>query len=128
MQRCNFKGKKIQCRENNVYEEIKECMVGPNRFNLDLTNMSIFQNIDVKCFDFKRTFNDYTDYMGKFLDSKAIISEYVMRDTNKKRNKTNECVWTDPAIQTEIKHFLKENYDYYSFCDTCLGSQDDLFG
>ena len=103
-------------------------MVAPNRFKLDLTNMSTYQNIEVKCFDFKRTFTDYIGYMGKFLDSKAIISEYVMRDTNKKRNKTNECVWTDPEIQTDIQQFMKENYDYYSFCDTCLGSQDDLFG
>ena len=78
--------------------------------------------VEVKCFDFKRAFTDYIGYMGKFLDSKAITSEHAMRDTNRKRNRTNECVWTDPAIQTEIKHFMKENYDYYSFCDTCLGS------
>lgn len=129
MSQCNYRRKNFQCLENNISKKIKKCMVDPNRrFNLDLTNMSVYKNIDVKCFDFKRAFTDYIDYMEKFLDSKAITSEYVMRDTNRKRNRTNECVWTDPAIQTEIKHFMKENYDYYSFCNTCLGSQDDLFG
>lgn len=128
MSQCNYRRKNFQCRGNSISGTIKECKVGLNRFNLDLTNVSIYQNIEVKCFDFKRAFTDYIGYMGKFLDSKAITSEYAMRDTNRKRNRTNECVWTDPAIQTEIKHFMKENYDYYSFCDTCLGSQDDLFG
>ena len=129
MSQCNYRYHKFNCRES-ISKEIPKCMVGHNfkRFNFDLTNNSIFRNIDIKCFDYKRTFNDYIDYIGNFLDSKKITSEYVIRDTNKKRNNADECVWMDPQIRTEIEHFMKNNYDYYSFCDSCLGSEGDLFG
>jgi hypothetical protein len=66
------------------------------------------------------------EYMGERLQRKRIQAQYVHRDTNRPRNKTNECVWNSNVFEV-IKAYLVENYDYYSYCSRCIGSRDDLF-
>ena len=52
----------------------------------------------------------------------------IHRDTNKKRNKTRECIWKDRNldVKAEVLNILL-NHDYYRYCDECIGSADDLF-
>eukprot|EP00980_Cylindrotheca_fusiformis_P028236 scaffold22588_cov114-Cylindrotheca_fusiformis.AAC.8 len=51
---------------------------------------------------------------------------YVQRETNKKRNKTNECIWERPDLQEKTKIYVINQYPYYAFCRDCLGSDNDL--
>ena len=62
------------------------------------------------------------------LQTKKVTSDYVHRDTNGKRDKYSECIWDSNAeLRDKVTTYLVQNYDYYSFCDSCIGSKDDLF-
>jgi hypothetical protein len=69
----------------------------------------------------------YVDYMRRHLQPKRIgfTEKYIHGDTNKKRNKDEECIWKDDSLQTQLREVLN-SLPYYQFCQTCLGSKDDL--
>lgn len=124
MSSCNHKERVFDCNAHNLDSEIMKCLLPQNRFSPELETS--FDNIHLKCFDFQNTFTDYIEYMGERLQRKRIQAQYVHRDTNRPRNKTNECVWNSDVFEV-IKAYLVENYDYYSYCSRCIGSGDDLF-
>ena len=41
-------------------------------------------------------------------------------ETNRPRNKSDECIWSDPALKSDVVDHLRDTYDYYGFCDACL--------
>ena len=122
MSNCNFKRKVFDCNAD-LASEIEKCLVKFNRFSAKLE--SSFDNIHLKCFDFRKAFTEYIEYMGKRLQRKRIQAQYAHRETNRPRNKTNECIWSSHVYEALEAH-LVENYDYYSFCNRCIGSEDDL--
>ena len=88
--------------------------------------MQDFNDIDIKCFD-PLPVNNYLDYMGNILQRKRIESEYIHRATNAPRHKDRECVWNQSdQWKAHLKRILRHNYEYWAFCDECMGSDDEL--
>ena len=123
MSTCNHRRRVFDCNNTDLASEIEKCLVFPNRFSANLE--SSFDNIDLKCFDFRKTFTEYIEYMGERLQRKRIQAQYVPRETNRPRKKTNECIWGSHFYKTLEAHLI-DNYDYYSFCNRCIMSEDDL--
>jgi hypothetical protein len=122
MSNCNHRKKVFDCNAD-LSSEINKCLPNNGRFSAKLE--SSFANIHLKCFDFRKTFHEYIEYMGERLQRKRIQSQYVHRESNPPRNKTNECVWNSHVYEA-VEAYLVENYDYYRFCNRCIGSEDDL--
>ena len=39
---------------------------------------------------------------------------------------SNECVWSaDRGLKHDVVTYLRDNYDYYGFCDACLNRHAD---
>ena len=127
MSQCNFREKNFDCDAYDLGKNVDECLVDPSRFLSELVSDVLYPNIEVKCYDFSVQFTKYFDYMKTLLDQKRIRAEYHPRPTNKQRNKSLECIWNRPLVHDAVSSFLVENYDYYSYCQTCLGSKQDLF-
>lgn len=126
LSQCNHRGLRLSCDVDSIEDEIEKCLVYPDRFDGDLTNATIYPNLSVKCFAFERSFTDYLSFINENLESKSISSEYAKRETNNKREKENECLRENEKVNKIVFDLLVTKYDYYSFCTSCLGSEDDL--
>lgn len=82
----------------------------------------------IKCLDFKKQFTTYIDFMGDGkLQKRRIISEpFVQREVNDPRDKEAECLLHNPAAYDKAKAYLLETFYYYQFCQSCLGTKDDI--
>jgi len=125
MSMCNHAGRSFNCTNPDYRTEAQRCFLAGvrSRFKKDLLNL---ENIHVKCYDYKEQFKGYMEYITPLLQKKRIQSEYVHRDSNSARDKDSECIWKEPDLQKKVASFLVEDVEYYSFCDECLGSADDL--
>lgn len=124
MSQCNYWRKTFDCNLTGqaMIEQIEGCIVYIHqRYNQKLND-----TFPVKCFDHNKT-SDYMDWIGKRLQKRRIEGDYAFRASNRKRHKEQECVWDRPDVQQVITSHLIAIYDYYSFCDQCLGSEQDLF-
>ena len=121
MSNCNHVLRVFDCNKD-LASEIEKCLGKRNdRFSKKLESA----NIHLKCFDFRKTSSEYIKYMKERLQPKRIQAQYIHRDSNPPRNKTNECVWNSHVYEAVEAHLI-ENYDYYSFCNRCIGTEDDL--
>ena len=120
---CNFRNIVFDC-EQAVERQVESCLIEMNRFSSELFNYS--SNIELKCYEFGRTFPMYIQYMEKRLQRKLIEAEYVFVPTNKNRMKDQECIWSDMKLQEAVRAYLVSKYDYYSFCNTCIGTAMEL--
>jgi hypothetical protein len=124
MSQCNYWRKTFDCNLTGqaMIEQIEGCIVYIHqRYNKKLND-----TFPVKWFDHDKT-SDYMDWIGKRLQKRRIEADYAFRASNRQRHKEQECVWDRPDVQQVITSHLIANYDYYSFCDQCLGSEQDLF-
>jgi len=72
---------------------------------------------------------EYVRYMGSGdvgLQPRKVQGKYEFWETNRPRNKTQECIWNDVDLQTKVKSYLIQKYDYYKFCLECMGNKDQL--
>ena len=126
MSQCNYRGKNIACdakTDEELFKSVKECFV----FLLDRYDHALLKHFDVRCFDFKKQFNNYTSYMSGILQKRRFQSTpYVKRDTNRPRNKANECIWENRAVLEKIDKYLLETVPYYQFCNDCMGSENEI--
>lgn len=87
-------------------------------------------NVRVKCFDWRFGVDGgYSDLIGNYLQRRRVQVTYNLRPTNKARSKSRECL-RDPAheeLRGALGRFLVQEYDYYGFCNDCIGSSNDLF-
>lgn len=119
--RCNYD------TDQEFYKSIDKCRSKfLNRFHFNL-----LQIFTVKCFDFRKQFTTYVDtIMANKLQSRRIVSEpYVMRSTDMgspRRNKTVECLWDHPDLMEKAKKHLLDDVSYYQFCNTCMGSENEI--
>ncbi|KAL9190979.1 hypothetical protein ACHAXT_000685 [Thalassiosira profunda] len=125
MSQCNHKHKPLHCdaeTDEDFYRQIDECALKRWRFSKEL-----LKHFTVKCFNFAAQFTTYIDHMAGILQHRRFESApYVKRETNRARNKKNECIWSDEKAYAKAEAYLKETYDYYKFCDECLGSKNDI--
>ena len=123
MSQCNYKKKSFNCDHANLTQEIQRCMVFPDRFSESLERN---ENITLKCFN-PIPIEPYIHYMSQFLQPRRILGQYNHRETNKSRNKTNECIWNSlESVKQEVRNIMMHRFPYYRFCSKCMGSKDDL--
>lgn len=68
----------------------------------------------------------YVEYMSNILQRKRIELEYFHRDTNKSRDKSQDCIWNaGEDFQGRLRSELME-FEYYKLCDECMGLDDEL--
>ena len=124
MSQCNHGRKEFTCNYQNnseLHGVISKCLVSWGRYSNKLK-----QNFDVRCFDFRQQLTTYMDYMSAHLVKRRFVSHpYVQWETNRKRNKTNECIWRDESLANRTRDLLMQ-YEYYEFCDKCMGSGDEI--
>jgi len=125
MSMCNFVGKQFNCEQNFV-KEAKQCFIGIFRFNLKQLD---HPNINLKCFSSPSKIGNYLDYMGERLQKKVLYAEYSHRDSNRPRNKNEECIWKKESYKKKVENYLTKKSpfrDYFSFCNLCLKSENNL--
>eukprot|EP00978_Attheya_sp_CCMP212_P044817 scaffold323596_cov53-Attheya_sp.AAC.3 len=125
MSQCNHKGRMLKCdaaSDEEFFSSIKMCFKGwDSRYNNELR-----KHFDVKCYDFRKQFTTYHNYMSERLQPRRLVSTpFVKKDTNRQRNKTSECIWERPDLLEKATHYLL-NQTYYQFCNDCIGSEDDI--
>jgi len=128
MSMCKYRGRSFDCSaksNDEIDAAIQHCdVVVSKRFSSRLTNVT---NIHLKCFQTPDKINEYLHYMGKRLQRKSFETTYVHRDTNKKREKGNECIWKDKSYMEKVQNrMLQHKSGYYKFCRDCLDTENDL--
>ncbi len=108
-----------------IHSQVQKCIDDFHnlRYGEDLRK---FPNATMKCFDPIPPSN-YVDYMGKILQHRRIKGDYFHVNTNKPRNKADECLWNAGAdFQDKVWSILIAYYDIYRFCEECMESVDRL--
>ena len=72
---------------------------------------------------------EYINYSYSFLQSRRLPVQHIHRDSNTKRHKDKECLLKEENAQIaeNVVKLLHEKYQYYQFCEECMGSKDELF-
>ncbi len=122
MSQCNHHHRTFDCVNasrgpESLAWEVQRCSLFLNRFAWDLLGLN---NTRVKCYDFSDQFSRYLAHMDKVLEKRRIPATFVRWETNRPRNKSDECIWSDPALKSDVVDHLRDTYDYYGFCDACL--------
>ncbi|KAL7490501.1 hypothetical protein ACHAWT_000080 [Skeletonema menzelii] len=132
MSMCNYEepgGKftksKIACdaqTDEELFNSVKKCFL-----YLDRYGHAMLKQFDVKCFSFHNQFSNYVDHMSTILSHRRFESSpYVKRETNDVRNKDDECIWSNPEVMEKVDKFLLDTVPYYQFCDSCMGSEQEI--
>ena len=122
--------RKFNCAAGNLFEETEKCVIGLDRDIMRFSNeLKSIPNIHLKCFDWRASFNgNYFDYIGNFLQGKKKTGQYFFWATNQARNFEHECLQNETQkVQQQVRDYLRRKYDYFDFCDQCMGSEDDIF-
>ena len=129
MSMCLYRNWDFDCRSNDLEAEIEACVFGMDRFSLQLETLP---NVELKCFS-PIPVEPYIQYMQPFLQARRIPAVYVHRDSDGAGGprdeiiKGEECLGWYPHIADQVQTMLLEKYDYYHWCDECLGlSANDL--
>lgn len=128
MSQCNYRGHIFDCGISDPGElakEIHRCLKDEDRFQAKAIN-EYSTNVQFKCFD-PIPVTRYIDYMGHILQEKQVVTEHVERETNKKRDKSKECIgkMTDPE-KRNLLDALQQQWGLYEFCEACMGSEQEL--
>jgi hypothetical protein len=123
MSQCNFWKREFDCNNRDYAAEVDKCLLFIDR----RYSKQLEKSKQVKCFDYRFSFTKYLDYMSEKLQRRRIEAEYYHRETNQPRQKENECIWKKPpGFRRAIERYLIQKYDYYDFCQRCMGSSNDL--
>jgi hypothetical protein len=124
---CNHYRVRFKCDldDDETEELINKCAIGMYRFHNNLTHVD---KIDLKCFSTSKTQEYMEDYMDARLQPRRTSEEYVFRESNRRRDKEKECL---PKASQEFKQrvldYMMNKYDYFQFCNSCMGGEQDLF-
>ena len=123
---CNHrKRQKFSCSidgDSSIDRQVESCALFLDRFSNDLFRLP---NVTLKCFN-PVPIDPYVKYLSNFLQKRRFTAGYIHRATNAPRDKSNECLRKNATLMKTVKDNLIENYEYYKFCDSCIGSPDDL--
>lgn len=122
MSMCNYKNVIFNCSAEPTFE-VNKCIFGTEKFSSKL--VSGYKNIYMKCFN-AEIVTEYIKFMDGHLQRKKKTISYVFRKTNKDRTKAKECIWRHPTLMKRVKQYMISHFDYYSFCETCLNSSNNL--
>jgi len=128
MSQCNYRGRSINCgasSDEEFLDSVDDCVLGTD--GMDRYSNELKKHFPVKCFDFKKSFTTYVDYMStKLVKRRFESSPYKMRATNEPRNKDDECLWKRPDLMKIARAFLLHEFEYYQFCEECIGSENEI--
>lgn len=123
--KLKFQKSKIACdakTDEELLDSVKNCFL-----YLDRYNHALLEEFDVKCFSFHNQFTNYIDHMSTILSHRRFESTpYVKRETNDVRNKEDECIWYNPMVREKVDKFLLDKIPYYQFCESCMGSENEI--
>ena len=126
MSQCNYRKLELACdasSDEEFFKSVEKCFTYLKR----RYHHNMGKHFDIKCIDFKKQFTTYIQYMADKLQPRRLESSpFVKRETNRPRNKTNECIWERPDLLEKTNAYLLENVPYYQFCDTCMGSENEI--
>lgn len=118
---CNYLERTFDCQSHDVMAQVLRCNPKPERFSLQLK-----QRFDVKCFDYNHgNVTPYVKHMEGILQGKRFPSTYRFRPFNRPRPR-DECIWSNQTLVKEVRDIMMRNWDYFRFCDECIGSPDEL--
>ena len=122
---CNFYGREFSClsmSNESIDRQIESCNVFLDRFDY---NLSQLPRASLRCFK-PIPIEPYVEYMSRFLQRKRFEATLSHRDTNNPRIKSNECLWHNATLMNHVKERMKLRYQYYDFCESCIGSSSEL--
>ena len=126
MSMCNHGNDIFKCdyaSKEDIGKAVSRCRT--TQFLVRYSN-KLRESFRVKCFD-HRNFTSYVEHMSSSLSERRFVgSEYVRWKNNADRNKDEECIWRNERFREKVKEHLVTVYDYYKFCDECMGSTDEL--
>ena len=126
MSQCNYRHQTFDCEAEDLKAEVDACLIYMNRFGKNLTLISSSSNdVTLKCFN-PIPIDPYLEYMSKFLQRRRLETSCIHRPTNDKRQKDKECIWNNKEVADRVLEILLKNVEYYSFCNECTGSDNDL--
>lgn len=121
MSMCNHQKKQYNCKHSVVEEAVEECLMEMNRFE----QKPLRSNTKLKCFN-PIPIDPYLEYMGSILQPRRFVNEYLHKDTNTKRNKTEECIHSNSTLKAKVEDYLVKNVAVFKFCHECMGTKNDL--
>ena len=128
LSQCNHVSTPIPCNlpDDEYYAILDRCLRWTyTRFKFDM--LDDFPDGAVKCFNFHSMFTTYISYMDERLQKRRMVSEpYIERHSNKPRNDDEECLLKDPELMKKTRKYLLDTVEYYQYCESCLGSENDL--
>ena len=126
MSQCNYRHQKIACdakTDAELFKSVRKCYP----YLQERYAHHLQKHFDVKCYDFKKQFTNYTEHMSGILQKRRFQSTpYVKRETNAPRNRTKECIWGNATVLEKVEKYLLETVPYYQFCDKCIGSENEI--
>jgi hypothetical protein len=129
MSQCNYRNHNFDCGITDPEEmakEIHRCLKDEDRFQAKQIG-DYSPHIQFKCFA-PIPVSRYIEYMAQILqERRVVVTQPVNRETNKKRDKSVECIWnmTD-SEKSRLVDAMKEQWDFYDFCEKCMGSENEL--
>ena len=126
MSMVNYRGDRFNCTASNLHHEVQRMMRWweVNRFSKKLEEVD---GLTLRCFD-PMPPKRYIEYMEDILQKKRIGGEFEHRSTNTKRNKSNECIWSEENenVREQVRDVMQE-MEYFSWCTECLDSDRNLY-
>lgn len=123
MAQCQHEGLSFDCG-TDVATEVEKCLHESidRRFKEDLM---LHSYTSMKCFD-PSSPKLYSNYMDTILQPRRTQVQYTHHGI-KPRDETKECIWKQPEVyKQEVLRSMRERTDYYTFCNKCMGSYDEL--
>ena len=126
---ANYKGTNFNCTHAkiNLEQETRKHIIYTERYSglLEQFQKNDTSRISMKCFN-PIPIDPYLEHMGKILQPRRMQRSYIHRSMNKPRNKDMECLRHDDALAEKVRSLLVEKVNIFTFCNQCMGSQDDL--
>ena len=123
MSMCNMNRRSFDCEASDLEHEFLLCAnrEWQNRFSIEMLNLS---HTAVKCFN-PIPVDPYIEHMSKLLQRRKVTHEYKFKSMNRDRDRSTECLWNNTVIQEKVLQLMREK-EYYKWCESCLGSENDL--
>ncbi len=109
--------------ESELIQEMRKYNIFLDCFHNKLKN---YENINLKCYNFRQQYTGYIYYTSTKLQPRRLVSAYMKRETNLPRVKEEECIWKDEELQQRVREHLVAYIPYHTFCDQCIGIEDDI--
>mmetsp|Transcript_1132 Transcript_1132/g.1517 ORF Transcript_1132/g.1517 Transcript_1132/m.1517 type:complete len:270 (-) Transcript_1132:108-917(-) len=123
MSMVNYDGKAFGCGDGIAKQIDDVSHYVTHRFSQTLSQK---ENFALKCFDTSNT-DKYVEYMAHNLEYTKINRLYKEMEKKKFHLQEDECVWEYPKMMDFIRKYMIDHFDYYAFCEECIGSTNDLF-